>query len=181
MRKVREERDSALAEKDRIARKYETLLRSQEELKSNHAAAETNLTSELEVVKADSQKMASDLEKSRDEMARVQSRLDGCMVEKEDLQSCLAKTEDSTTSDVEDFKASPEYLELLKGNTTTLVRGFCQSVHADFPRITSHFDKYVSGLGEDYMVDLFDNIPDDEDEDLRADDDEDSDGENDAE
>ncbi|GAA0169577.1 hypothetical protein LIER_24028 [Lithospermum erythrorhizon] len=184
MRKVREERDSALAEKDRTARKYETLLRSQEELKSNHATTEQNLTSELEDIKADSQKRASDLEKSRDDLARVQSRLDGCMVEKEYLQSRLAKTEDSATSVVEDFKASPEYLELLKRNTATLVRGFCQSGHADFPGITSHFDKYVFGLGEDYMVDLFDNIPDDEDEDLGAEDDEDDegcDGEDDAE
>ncbi|GAA0145978.1 hypothetical protein LIER_06037 [Lithospermum erythrorhizon] len=113
MRKVREERDLALAEKDKITRKYETLLQSQEE---------------LEVVKADSQKMASDLEKSRDDMSRVQSHLDG-------------------------------------------------SMRAD----------YFSDLGDDYVVYLFNNIPNDEDEDLGADDDEenegdeDGDGEDDAE
>ncbi|GAA0161662.1 hypothetical protein LIER_17923 [Lithospermum erythrorhizon] len=149
MRRMREERDSALAKKDKLTQKYETLLYSQEELKSNHTTTERKLTLELEVVKADSQKLASDLEESRDELARVQSRLDVCMVEKEDLHSRLAKAEDSTTSAVEDFK----------------------NVHADFPSISSHFDKYVSNLGEHYVVELFDDLRDDDDDDMGADED----------
>ncbi|GAA0152476.1 hypothetical protein LIER_10949 [Lithospermum erythrorhizon] len=151
-----------------------------EELKSNHAATERKLTSELEVVKANSRKMASDLEKSRDDLSRVQSRMHGCMIEKEDLQSRLAKVEDPATFVVEDFKVSHEYLELLKRNTATLVRGFYQNVHADFPSISSHIYKYVCDLGEDYMVDLFDNIPDDEDEGLGADNDEEDEGDEDG-
>ncbi|GAA0146722.1 hypothetical protein LIER_06609 [Lithospermum erythrorhizon] len=108
------------------------------------------------------------------------------MVEKEDLHSRLAKAEDSATSVVEDFKVSQEYLELLKGNTATLVRGFCQNVHADFPGISSHFDKYVFDLGEYYVVELFDDLPDEDDEDMGAnedgsDDARDDDGEDDAE
>ncbi|GAA0141281.1 hypothetical protein LIER_02458 [Lithospermum erythrorhizon] len=154
MRMMRDERDSPLAEKDKLTQKYETLLRSQEELKSNHTATERNLTSELEVVKADSQKLASDLEESRDELARVQSHLDVCMVEKEDLHSRLAKAEDFATS---------------------------ANIYADFPGISSHFDKYVSNLGEDYVVELFNDFPDDDDEDMGADeDDEDEDSSDDA-
>ncbi|GAA0145014.1 hypothetical protein LIER_05309 [Lithospermum erythrorhizon] len=89
--------------------------------------------------------------------------------------------EDFATSAVDDFKVSQEYLELLKGNTVTLVRGFCQNVHADFPGISSHFDKYVSDLGEDYVVELFDDLPEDDDEDMGVDeDDEDEDSSDDA-
>ncbi|GAA0171441.1 hypothetical protein LIER_25469 [Lithospermum erythrorhizon] len=173
MRKMREKRDSALYEKDKATKKYNALFRSQEELKSNHAEAEQKLSSELEVIKANSQKIASNLEKSKDDLARVQTHLDGCIIEKEDLHSRLSMAENSAGSAIEDFKVSHEYLELLKGNTATLVHGFCQNVYADFPSISSHFDKYISNLGEDYVVDLFDNIPDDEDEDVGADDDED--------
>ncbi|GAA0143620.1 hypothetical protein LIER_04261 [Lithospermum erythrorhizon] len=42
-------------------------------------------------------------------------------------------------------------------------------VSSDFPGISSHFQEYVSGLGDDYVVDLFDDIPDDDDEDVGAD------------
>ncbi|GAA0142581.1 hypothetical protein LIER_03445 [Lithospermum erythrorhizon] len=159
------------AESARVAEEFE------QELKSNDIATERKLTLELEVVKDDSQKLASNLEESKDELARAQSRLDVCMVKKEDLHSCLTKAEDIATSAVEDFKLSQEYLELLKGNTATLVRGFCQNVHVDFPGISSYFDKYVSDLGEDYVVELFDDLPDDDDEDMGVDEDDENEDE----
>ncbi|GAA0145390.1 hypothetical protein LIER_05595 [Lithospermum erythrorhizon] len=147
------------------SRLYQQFAHYELRLKSNHAATERKLTSELEVVKADSQQMDSDLEKSRDDLSRVQSRLDGCMVEKEDLHSRLAKAEDFATSAVEDFKVSHDYFELLKGNTTTLVLGFYQNVHADFPVISSLLTNEDLGADDD-----------EEDEG-----DEDGDGEDDAE
>ncbi|GAA0146937.1 hypothetical protein LIER_06764 [Lithospermum erythrorhizon] len=39
---------------------------------------------------------------------------------------------------VEKFKRSEEYHSLLKGDTATLLRNFCQKVAADFPGISSH-------------------------------------------
>ncbi|GAA0140620.1 hypothetical protein LIER_01930 [Lithospermum erythrorhizon] len=131
-----------------------------------HTTTEGKLAHELEITKANSQKTTSDPEKSKDDLARVQSRLEGCMVEKDDLYSRLSMAENSATTAVEDFKVSPEYLKLLKGNTATLLRGFCQTVSHDFPGISFDFKKYVTDLGEDYVVELFDDHPDDEDEDM---------------
>ncbi|GAA0179027.1 hypothetical protein LIER_29917 [Lithospermum erythrorhizon] len=54
MRKIREERDSAFAEKEEATEKYNDLLRSQEELISNHTTTEGKLASELEITKANS-------------------------------------------------------------------------------------------------------------------------------
>ncbi|GAA0158125.1 hypothetical protein LIER_15230 [Lithospermum erythrorhizon] len=48
--------------------------------------------------------------------------------------------------------AQTEYFELLKGNTATLVHGFCHDVSIDFPDTSSHFKMYVTDLGEDYVT-----------------------------
>ncbi|GAA0151849.1 hypothetical protein LIER_10477 [Lithospermum erythrorhizon] len=140
MRRIREERDSIFAEKENVTQKYNDLLRSQDELISNHTATEGKLAYELETTKAYSQKIASDLEKSKDELARVQSRLEGYMVEKDDLHSRLSMAENSAAT----------ALKILR---STL---------------------------KDYVVELFDDLPDDEDEDLGTDDDEDGDEDNDG-
>ncbi|GAA0156739.1 hypothetical protein LIER_38335 [Lithospermum erythrorhizon] len=70
----------------------------------------------------------------------------------------------------ENFKASAEYIELLKGDTAVMLRDFCQNVSSDLPSISSHFRKYVSRLGEDYAVDLFEDLPEEIDEDSDSED-----------
>ncbi|GAA0154542.1 hypothetical protein LIER_12492 [Lithospermum erythrorhizon] len=63
---------------------------------------------------------------------------------------------------VERFKRSEEYHSLLKGDTSTLLRSFCQRVSVDYPSIASHFTTFVTALGEDYVVSLFDELPEEE-------------------
>ncbi|GAA0175902.1 hypothetical protein LIER_28994 [Lithospermum erythrorhizon] len=175
LRLMRDERDSAFDEKEKATQKYNDLLRSQDKLISNHAATEGKFTSELETLRANSQKIASDFKRSKDDLGSVWSQLEGCIVENDNLSSLLSLAENSYATAVDDFKESSEYLELLKGNTTTLLHGLCQNVSTDFPGISSHFKNYVSDLGEDYVVELFD----DGDEDVGAEEGEDKDDEND--
>ncbi|GAA0148928.1 hypothetical protein LIER_08236 [Lithospermum erythrorhizon] len=110
-----------------------------------------------------------DFEKIKAELSEPRSQLDSCFIENESLNSLLFFAENSAASAVEDFKGSSEYVELLKGNTATLLRDFFQKVSSEFPGISSHFQKYVSRLGDKYVVDLFDDIPNDDDEDVGAD------------
>ncbi|GAA0183508.1 hypothetical protein LIER_30905 [Lithospermum erythrorhizon] len=43
-------------------------------------------------------------------------------------------------------------------------------VSTDFPGISTYFEEYVSSLGDNYVVDIFDDLPDDDAEDIGADD-----------
>ncbi|GAA0183167.1 hypothetical protein LIER_30631 [Lithospermum erythrorhizon] len=170
MRQIREERDSALPEKEKAILRCNDLLLRQEKLISDHAASEGRLTSEMEILKANSQRAALDFEKIKVELSETQSRLEDFIIEKEHLQSCLFLAENSATSAVEDFKGSSVYVELLKGNTATLLQGLYQKVSTNFPGISYHFQEYVSSLGDDYVVQLFDDLPNDDDEDMGAND-----------
>ncbi|GAA0164110.1 hypothetical protein LIER_19823 [Lithospermum erythrorhizon] len=153
---IREERDSALAGKDKAVKRSDDLLSYQEKLICDHVASEAKLKSEEERATLDSEKFKA-------ELSEAQSLLEDCLAEKENLTSRLVLAENSAASAVEDFKGSSEYVELLKGDTVTLLRDFCQKVSSDFPGISSHFQEYTSGLAEEYVVDLFDDIPDNED------------------
>ncbi|GAA0176493.1 hypothetical protein LIER_29474 [Lithospermum erythrorhizon] len=128
--------------------------------------ASGKLKSEVDLLKENSQKATLDSEKIKAKLSETRSLLEDCLAEKENLNSRLFLAENSAASAIEDFKGSSEYVELLKGNTTTLLRDFCQKVSSDFPGISSHFQEYVSGLGEDYVVDLFHDNPDEDDEDV---------------
>ncbi|GAA0143104.1 hypothetical protein LIER_03863 [Lithospermum erythrorhizon] len=113
-------------------------------------------------LKSEAERAALDSKKFKAELRETRSLLEDCLAEKESLSSRLVSAETSAASAVEDFKESREYIDLLKGNTITLLKDFCQKV-SEFPGISSHFQEYVSGLGDEYIVDLFDDLPDDED------------------
>ncbi|GAA0149238.1 hypothetical protein LIER_08465 [Lithospermum erythrorhizon] len=110
------------------------------------------------------------MERRKDDLAKMKSQLENCTIERNNLSCRSSLAESSAAVAVEVFKESSEYFELLKGNTTTLIRGFCQDISTDFPGIASHFKKYVIGLGEDFVVELFDDLPDDEEEGVEAED-----------
>ncbi|GAA0158976.1 hypothetical protein LIER_15868 [Lithospermum erythrorhizon] len=156
MRKIREERDSALDEKEKAILRCNDLIRCQEKLIYDHAASEGRLTFEMEILKANSHRAALDFEKIKVELSETESRLEGCISEKEHLHSRLFLAENSATLAIEDFKGSSEYIELLKGNTATLLREFYQKISTDFLDISSHFQEYVSSFMDKYVVELFD-------------------------
>ncbi|GAA0140219.1 hypothetical protein LIER_01607 [Lithospermum erythrorhizon] len=54
MRKIREERDSAFAKKEKVILRCNDLLHRQEKLISDHPASERRLTSEMEILKSNS-------------------------------------------------------------------------------------------------------------------------------
>ncbi|GAA0163187.1 hypothetical protein LIER_39547 [Lithospermum erythrorhizon] len=63
---------------------------------------------------------------------------------------------------VERFKLSEEYRTLLKGDTATLLCNFCQKVSEDYPGISSHFTIFVIAPGKDYVVSLFEDLPEED-------------------
>ncbi|GAA0153550.1 hypothetical protein LIER_11762 [Lithospermum erythrorhizon] len=83
----------------------------------------------------------------RDELTEL------CQKQRSDRESLLA--------DARKASESEEYRTLLKGDTMTLFHNFCQKVVADYLDISSHFTNFVTTLGEDYVVSLFDNLPKD--------------------
>ncbi|GAA0171852.1 hypothetical protein LIER_25791 [Lithospermum erythrorhizon] len=86
------------------------------------------------------------------------------VLEKEALALRLSEAEKSVVAAVETFKNSDDYQELLKDNTATLIRGFCHDVSSDFPGIASNFKRYVTNLGEKFVTELFDDLPEEQDE-----------------
>ncbi|GAA0166636.1 hypothetical protein LIER_21748 [Lithospermum erythrorhizon] len=86
---------------------------------SRPAATEVKLKSEVEQETSDSEKLKAELSETR-------SLMEDCLAENESLNSCLLAVENSASSAIKDFKESGEYVDLLKGNTATLLRDFCQ-------------------------------------------------------
>ncbi|GAA0158801.1 hypothetical protein LIER_15737 [Lithospermum erythrorhizon] len=78
------------------------------------------------------------------------------------MENQLRDLQKALDNSVERFKWSEEYRVLVKGDTATLLRSFCQRVATDYPSISSHFTNFVTSLGEDYMVSLFDELPEEE-------------------
>ncbi|GAA0186556.1 hypothetical protein LIER_33844 [Lithospermum erythrorhizon] len=99
MQMLREERESALARKDKTLKKIEDLLGYNEKLICDHVASEMKLKSQVE-------KAAFDSEKLNAEISETRSLLENCLVEKEKLNSQLVLDENSAASAVEDFKES---------------------------------------------------------------------------
>ncbi|GAA0148367.1 hypothetical protein LIER_07831 [Lithospermum erythrorhizon] len=141
----------ALAEKNRALGKYK-------ELMTSHAASEGKLMAEVDI-------LSSSLESAKADLERVKTYLQESVLEKEALSVELSEAERSAFVVVETFKGSDDYRELLKNNTATLVRGFYQGVSSDFPGIAAHFKKYVTDLGDEYVTDLFEDLPDEDEED----------------
>ncbi|GAA0145319.1 hypothetical protein LIER_05540 [Lithospermum erythrorhizon] len=150
LRQMREERDSAIDEKNKAVEKYDGLVIS-------HAVSEGKQKAEMGV-------LSSSLEASRTDLARVKTSLQESVLEKEALALKLFEAEKSAINAVHTFKSSHEYQELLKDNMATLVWEFYQGVAQDFPRIDAHFKKYVTALGDEYVIVLFEDLPDEEDE-----------------
>ncbi|GAA0153745.1 hypothetical protein LIER_11911 [Lithospermum erythrorhizon] len=121
IRRIREERYSALAEKEKARLRCDDLLRRQEKLVFDHAASEGKLKAEVDILKDNSQKAALNFEKIKAELSEARSRLDSCLVEKRELNSRLFLVENLAASPVEDFKGSSEYV----GNIATLLWDFC--------------------------------------------------------
>ncbi|GAA0139916.1 hypothetical protein LIER_35154 [Lithospermum erythrorhizon] len=134
---MREERDSAFAEKEKISQKYEGLHPSREELISSHAGSEGKLKSEFETFQADFQRVSSDLERHKDDLMSVQTQLEDCTIDGDNLSSHVDVAKNSTAVAVEEFKERCHYFELLK---------------------------YVTDLGENFVTKLFHDLPDDKEE-----------------
>ncbi|GAA0165451.1 hypothetical protein LIER_20852 [Lithospermum erythrorhizon] len=119
---------------------------TKENLVSDHAVSEWKLRSEVDTLKECSQKTSLDFEKTKAELLETRSLLEDCLAEMESMNALLS-AENSAATAIEEFKGS------------SLFR---------LPDISSHFHEYVSGLGKDYVVDLFEDIPDEDDEDMGA-------------
>ncbi|GAA0147734.1 hypothetical protein LIER_07362 [Lithospermum erythrorhizon] len=76
LRKMREERDSALSEKEKAVEKHNELLRSWEELLTSHAASEGKQKAEIDV-------LSSSLEAVKDGLKGFKASLQECALEKE--------------------------------------------------------------------------------------------------
>ncbi|GAA0156536.1 hypothetical protein LIER_43365 [Lithospermum erythrorhizon] len=73
IRRIREGRDSALAEKEKAILKCDELLRRQKKLIFDHAASEEKLKSEIDILKDNSQRTALDFEKVKIELSEARS------------------------------------------------------------------------------------------------------------
>ncbi|GAA0153415.1 hypothetical protein LIER_11659 [Lithospermum erythrorhizon] len=136
-------------------------------LVTSHATSEGKLKAEMGA-------LSSSLEASTADLEGVKTSLQESVLEKEALTLKLSEAEKSVVAAVETLKGSDEYRELLKDNTATFVREFCQGVAQDFPGIDAHFKKYVTALGDEYVEKRFEDLPDEKDE--EDEDDEDADG-----
>ncbi|GAA0143208.1 hypothetical protein LIER_03947 [Lithospermum erythrorhizon] len=130
---MREDKDSTLIEKDKAVQKYQDLLRSPKELVSSHTAFERG--------------------------RRLNWRVFTMIL----LASLLHWRPIKLTWGVLRFPwRNASLKETTWPHASPKLRSRLSSTSRTSKGIASHFKKYVTGLGEDFVIDLFDNLPDDE-------------------
>ncbi|GAA0176041.1 hypothetical protein LIER_29105 [Lithospermum erythrorhizon] len=114
-------------------------------------------------LKAEMGVLSSSLDASKADIEGVRTSLQESVLENEALALKFSAAEKSSIDAVETIKGSYEYQEFLKDNMATLVKEFCQGVSRDFPRIDVYLKKYVNALGDEYVTELFEDLPDEMD------------------
>ncbi|GAA0138369.1 hypothetical protein LIER_00127 [Lithospermum erythrorhizon] len=142
-----------LCEKQRSDR--EKLLADARETSEVYKSEGERLKQHIRDLQGQVEDLTFDFTESQDTVRRFTNKCGDMEVKIVDLHRALDNS-------IEGFKCREEYRILLKGDTATLLRSFCPKVATNYPGISFHFTNFVTTLGEDYVVSLFEELLEEE-------------------
>ncbi|GAA0164271.1 hypothetical protein LIER_43675 [Lithospermum erythrorhizon] len=156
------ERDEALSKRDELANLYQKQCSERENLLADARETSEVYKTELERWEKHSRGLEAKIEDHQFHITEAQDMLKGYYDKVGSMEAEIGGLQMAMGTTVEKLKQSEEYRNLLKGDTTTLLRSFCEKVVADSPGISTHFTNFITTLGEDYVVSLFEELPEEE-------------------
>ncbi|GAA0140255.1 hypothetical protein LIER_01636 [Lithospermum erythrorhizon] len=156
------ERDEALSKRDELADLRQKQRSEREVILASARETSEIYKSEVERLKKTSRELQAVNEDHVIHMSKAQKMLKGYYDKSYGMEAQIEELHRALDTSIEKLKQSEEYRTLLKCDTATLLRNFCQKLAFDFPGMSSHFTNFVTPLGEDYMVSLFYELPEEE-------------------
>ncbi|GAA0159942.1 hypothetical protein LIER_16611 [Lithospermum erythrorhizon] len=157
---VEKEKDEALSKRDELVDLCQKQHSEHKGLLASAREASKIYKNEVERLKETNRKLQAVNEDYEIHITEAQKMLKSYYDKVCGMEAQIEELHRALDTSVEKFKHSKDYRSLLTYDIATLLRNFCHKVAADFPGILSHFTTFVTSLGEDYVVSLFDEVPD---------------------